>query len=260
MKSLGHSKRLRTKIRLAEPCLLEVSDHFWTHAQLAQMFPEFLFLMHSIIRSSVSLINAAAESSQRRADSDLVCRKITAYYKTHGLQEMHHDDWLLEDMAAIGMERSEVLVRLPSPAVASLVGAQYYWALHVHPVALFGYLAVLEGSPPSLRQLNEIRTKNGLAAEGLRTIVKHSRLDPHHRDEIYAQLDDLPLNGNLSELVALSAFHTIEHISQALQEILDSHRNGRVFKDRSRRQFNETTKLSEIQCVGPKSLERGIEC
>jgi hypothetical protein len=125
---------------------------------------------------------------------------------------------------------------------------------------LFGYLAVLEGSPPSLRQLNEIRTKNGLPAEGLRTIVKHSRLDPHHRDEIYAQLDDLPLNENLSELVALSAFHTIEQISQALQEILDSHRNGRVFKDRSPRQFNETTKLSEIQCVGPKSLERGIEC
>jgi len=230
MKSYSHSKWLRAKIRLAEPCLLEVSDHFWTHAQLAQMFPEFLFLMHSIIRSSVSLINAAAKSSQRRADLDLVCRKIAAYYQTHALEEMHHDDWLLEDMAAIGMERSEVLVRLPSSAVASLVGAQYYWALHVHPVALFGYLAVLEGRPPSLRQLSEIRTKNGLPAEGLRTMVKHARLDPHHRDEIYSQFDGLPLNSNLSELVALSAFHTIERISQALQEILDSHGNGRVFK------------------------------
>jgi len=61
-------------------------------------------------------------------------------------------------------------------------------------------------------------------------MVKHARLDPHHRDEIYAQFDGLPLNSNLSELVALSAFHTIERISQALQEILDSHGNGRVFK------------------------------
>jgi hypothetical protein len=232
MKSVSQSKRLRTKIRLAEPCLLEVSDHFWTHAQLAQMFPEFLFMMHSIIRSSVSLINAAAESAQRRADSDLVCRKIAAYYKTHALEEMHHDDWLLEDIAAIGKERSEVLVRLPSRAVASLVGAQYYWALHVHPVSLVGYLAVLEGNPPSMKQLSEIRTKNGLPAEGLRTMVKHARLDPHHRDEIYAQLDELPLTENLSELVALSAFHTIEHISQALQEILDSHCNRRVFKEK----------------------------
>jgi len=232
MKSVSQSKRLRTKIRLAEPCLLEVSDHFWTHAQLAQMFPEFLFMMHSIIRSSVSLINAAAESAQRRADSDLVCRKIAAYYTARALEEMHHDDWLLADIAATGKERSEVLVRLPSRAVASLVGAQYYWALHVHPVSLVGYLAVLEGNPPSMKQLSEIRTKNGLPAEGLRTMVKHARLDPHHRDEIYAQLDELPLTENLSELVALSAFHTIEHISQALQEILDSHCNRRVFKEK----------------------------
>ena len=195
------------------------------------MFPEFLFMMHSIIRSSVSLINAAADSAQRRADSDLVSRNIARYYATHAVEETHHDDWLLEDMAAIGAERSSVLARLPSPAIASLVGAQYYWALHVHPISLFGYLAVLEGNPPSLKQLSKIRTKNGLPPEGLRTMVKHARLDPHHRDEIYAQLDDLPLTENLSELVAISAFHTIEHIGEAIQEILESHRNGRVSKE-----------------------------
>jgi len=76
MKSVSQSKRLRTKIRLAEPCLLEVSDHFWTHAQLAQMFPEFLFMMHSIIRSSVSLLNGAADAAERRADFDAAARKI----------------------------------------------------------------------------------------------------------------------------------------------------------------------------------------
>jgi hypothetical protein len=125
----------------------------------------------------------------------------------------------------MGADRSDVLARLPSPTIASLVGAQYYWALHVHPVSLFGYLAVLEGNPSSVKQLSKIRTKHGLPLEGMRTMVKHARLDPYHRDEIYAQLDELPLTENLSELVALSAFHTIEHIAQALQEILDSHSN-----------------------------------
>jgi Iron-containing redox enzyme len=220
-------------MRLAEPCLLQVSDRFWTHAQMAQMFPEFLYMMHSIIRSSVSLLDAAAESAQSRADSDAVSRRLAGYYKTHAIEETHHDEWLLDDLVAIGNERSEVLARLPSPAVASLVGAQYYWALHVHPVALFGYLAVLEGNPTSLKELDGIRKKHGLPAEGLRTMVKHARLDPHHRDEIYAQLDDLPLTESQSELVALSAFHTIEHISEALQEILDSHGNGKVLKARA---------------------------
>jgi Iron-containing redox enzyme len=222
MNSTSHSRELRTKIRLAEPRLLEVSDRFWSHPQLKEMFPEFLFLMHSIIRSSVSLLDAAAQSAEARAESDAVCCKIAGYYKTHALEEMHHDDWLLEDITAIGLERSEVLARLPSMTVASLVGAQYYWALHVHPVALFGYLAVLEGNPSSLKELHDVRTRYGLPEEGLRTMVKHARLDPHHRDEMYAQIDALPLTETLSELVALSAFHTIEHISQALQEILDA--------------------------------------
>ena len=213
-------------MRLAEPCLLEVSDQFWMHAQLAQIFPEFLFMMHSIIRSSVSLLNAAAESAQERGDSDAVSRQLVGYYKTHAIEETHHDDWLLDDLVAIGNERSEVLARLPSPAVASLVGAQYYWALHVHPVSLFGYLAVLEGNPTSLKELDGIRKKHGLPEVGLRTMIKHARLDPHHRDEIYARLDDLPLTQSQSELVALSAFHTFEHISEALQEILDSQRNA----------------------------------
>jgi len=231
MNSLNHSKRLRAKIRLAEPYLLDVSDQFWTHPQLAEMFPEFLFMMHSIIRSSVSLINAAAVSAQRRADLDPVSQKIVSYYTTHALEEAHHDDWLLEDIVAMGADRSDVLARLPSTTIASLVGAQYYWALHVHPVSLFGYLAVLEGNPSSVKHLSKIRTKHGLPAEGMRTMVKHARLDPYHRDEIYAQLDELPLTENLSELVALSAFHTIEHIAQALQEILDAHRNEEVIEE-----------------------------
>jgi len=188
------------------------------------MFPEFLFIMHCIIRSSVSLLNAAADSAERRADSDPICRKLAGYYRTHALEEAHHDDWLLDDLVAIGNERSKVLERLPSPAVASLVGAQYYWALHVHPVSLFGYLAVLEGNPSSVKELEGIRKRHLLPAEGLRTMIKHARLDPHHRDEIYAQLDGLPLTDELAELVALSAFHTIEHLSEGLQEILDSHR------------------------------------
>lgn len=227
LKSGTHSQLLRAKIRLANPCLQNVSDRFWTHPRLNQLFPEFLFMMHTIIRSSVSLINAAGDSAAQRSDSDEVSQKIATYYKTHAQEEMHHDDWLLEDIIALGTPRSAALARLPSSSVASLVGAQYYWALHVHPVSLFGYLAVLEGNPTSLKQLDAIRKKHALPPEGLRTMIKHARLDPHHRDEIYGQLDDLPLTENQAALVALSAFHTIAQITEAIEEILDSHTNGR---------------------------------
>jgi len=184
-------------------------------------------MMHSIIRSSVSLLNAAADAAQSRADSDPVSRKIAEYYRTHAVEETHHDDWLLDDLVAIGEDRSKVLARMPSQEVAALVGAQYYWALHVHPVSLFGYLAVLEGNPSSLKQLSKIRAAYKLPAEGFRTMVKHARLDPHHRDEMFAQLDELPLNESQAELVALSAVQTIECLTEAIEEILVSHREQR---------------------------------
>ena len=225
MSRLSHSKQLRAKIRLAEPCLSAVADVFWRHPRLAKMFPDFLFMLHSIIRSSVPMMNAAVESARSRAQSDPVAARIAAYFSQHAREEAHHDEWLLDDMAAIGMDRSEVLTRMPSPTIASVVGAQYYWMFHVHPVSLLGYLAVLEGNPPSAKELARIRSKCGLPEEGFRTMVKHAQLDPHHRDELYEQIDQLPLTVAHASLLALSAFHTIDQLSQAFQEILDSHRN-----------------------------------
>jgi pyrroloquinoline quinone (PQQ) biosynthesis protein C len=221
----SHSKELRAKIRLAEPCLSAVADDFWRHRRLAKMFPDFLFMLHSIIRSSVPMMNAAAESARSRADSDPVAARIAGYLLQHAREEAHHDEWLLDDMVAIGMNRSEVLTRMPSPTVASLVGAQYYWMFHVHPVSFLGYLAVLEGNPPSAIELRQIRSRHGLPEGGFRTMVKHAQLDPHHRDELYEQIDALPLTEEHASLLAFSAFHTIDLLSQAFQEILDSQRN-----------------------------------
>ena len=38
---------------------------------------------------------------------------------------------------------------MPPPSVAGLVGSQYYWILHHHPVAFLGYVALMEGYPPT---------------------------------------------------------------------------------------------------------------
>ena len=49
------------------------------------------------------------------------------------------------------MPRDEVLRRMPSPTVASFIGAHYYWIHHHHPVAQLGQIAVQEGYPPTHR-------------------------------------------------------------------------------------------------------------
>jgi hypothetical protein len=219
MPALPHSQLLRGKIRLVEPRLSAVARTFWTHPRVAELYPEFLFLVHTMIRGSVPMMLAAAEEARRRPD-DPVAAPLAAYYEHHAREEAHHDDWLLADLEALGRPREEVLARLPSPTVAALVGAQYYWIHHVHPAAFLAYLAVLEGNPPEVEQLEEIRRRSGLPAAAFRTLIKHAHLDPGHRDDLDDTLDALELTPALHALLGVAAFETIARATEAMEEIL----------------------------------------
>jgi hypothetical protein len=216
----AHSQLLRHKIGLVQPRLSAVARRFWTHPRVGELYPEFLFLVHTMIRGSVPMMLAAAEEARRRP-GDPVAAPLAAYYEKHAREEAHHDDWLLNDLEVLGHRREDVLARLPSPIVASLVGAQYYWIHHVHPAAFLAYLAVLEGNPPEVDQLEDIRRRAGLPPEAFRTLVKHAHLDPHHRDDLNRTLDALELTPELHVLLGVAAFQTVERVTEAMEEILE---------------------------------------
>jgi len=216
----AHSQVLRGKIRLVEPRLTVVANRFWRHPRVAELYPEFLFLVHTMIRASVPMMLSAAEAARRRPD-DPVAVPLAEYYEKHAREEMHHDDWLLDDLEVLGHRREDVLERMPSAIVASLVGAQYYWIRHVHPAAFLAYLAVLEGNPPEVDQLEGIRRRAGLPEAAFRTLVKHAHLDPHHRDDLNDTLDALELGPALHTLLGVAAFHTVERVAEAMEEVLE---------------------------------------
>jgi len=221
---LSQSRRLRTKLRLAEPRLAEVARKFWSQPRLAAAYPDFLFLVHSMIRTSVPLMREAAEVARGLAPSDPAGAPLAAYYERHAREELGHDEWVLDDLAVLGIGREEVLARRPSTEVAALVGAHYYWVRHVHPVALLGYLAVLEGNPPDAAELDEVRRRTGLPDAAFRTLKLHAHLDEQHRDDLWDEIDRLPLTPATAGLLAVAAFHTIEQVSLGLEEILVRHR------------------------------------
>jgi Iron-containing redox enzyme len=113
-----------------------------------------------------------------------------------------------------------VVAQPPSMAVAALVGSQSCWIEHAHPVALLGYLVVLEGSPPSAEQLREIQERTGLPSEAFRCLLKHADEDPHHIAELNALLDRLPLEPCHTSLIAMSAFQTIETLARMFEDLL----------------------------------------
>ena len=222
MSSATHSEVLWTKIRFAEGRLVSASDLFWTHPDLANILPQFLIQLHRVMQSGISLMRAAKNCALSLPD-DPVAIRAAAYLEMHIEEEKDHDQWLLSDIETLGIDPVEVLRVTPLPAVVSLVGAQYFWMFHMHPVAIFGYLIVLEGYPPLVHQLEQIRRNTGLPASAFRCLKSHAEDDPDHIDTLNRTLDSMPLTPEQSKYLALSAFQTIDAVASILEELLEIH-------------------------------------
>jgi hypothetical protein len=215
------SERLRGKIELVLPELIGASRRLVDDARIPDLYPEYLFTLHCVIRASVPLMEVASDRARKLAKDDPVCEILAPYLDEHIPEERDHDEWLLEDIEVLGEDRSSVLLRPPSPTVAAAVGAQYYWILHYHPVALLGYIALLEGYPPSIELVDELVDRTGHSRASFRTLIAHAELDPGHRDELEAVLDHLPVTREQSTVMGLSAIYSVRMLARAIDELRD---------------------------------------
>jgi hypothetical protein len=222
-RSSVRSDALRLKLDLAATEYDKAARAFWRHRRLAELIPDYLFLIHSIIRASVPLMERARDRSALLGGKDSLAESLAEYLGQHVNEERHHDDWLLDDLDELGISREAVWSRMPSPTVASLVGAQYYWINHHHPVALLGYIALLEGDPPVESQIADVIDRTGLPERAFRTFIKHARLDPHHRDDLNSALDSMPLTEEHETLIATSALETQHLLAVSLREVVREH-------------------------------------
>jgi Iron-containing redox enzyme len=222
MSSATHSEALWIKIRLAEGRLLSASDLFWTHPDLVDILPPFLIQLHRVMQSGISLMRTAKDRALLLPDDD-VAAQTAAYLETHIEEEKDHDQWLLSDIESLGIDADAVFRATPLPSVVALLGAQYFWMFHMHPVAIFGYLIVLEGYPPLAHQLEQIRQATGLPATAFRCLKSHAEDDPEHLATLNRTLDNMPLTSDQSKYLALSAFHTIDAVASILEELLEIH-------------------------------------
>jgi hypothetical protein len=220
---VGHSAALRLKLDLAAADYDRAGLAFWRHRRLREIIPDYLFAIHSIIRASVPLMEVARDRALLLAAQDPLAASLASYLGQHVNEERHHDDWLLDDLEELGVSREAVWSRMPSPTVAYLVGAQYYWIFHHHPIALLGYIAVLEGNPPIESDIAQVIDRTGLPESAFRTFIKHARLDPHHREDLDAALDAMPLTEEHDVLIATSALETQHMLGMLLRELVRSY-------------------------------------
>jgi hypothetical protein len=215
------SSVLRGKIALARPPLVAAQRRLDQHPDPAAAWIAFLRAGYGSIRASVPLLETALDRARDLSPADPLAAGLVDYLHRHAEEERGHDEWLLQDLASVGVGPAELLGRPPSVAVAALVGAQYYWVLHYHPVCVLGYLMVIEGSPPSRRSLLDLQRRSGLPASAFRTMLEHADLDADHAAELADLLDRLPLSPNHDEALGLSAISTVAGLTRLLQEVGD---------------------------------------
>lgn len=214
------SEVLRLKIDLLIPHFWSLTSRVWQSPSVAELYPRYLCLLHGAIRATVPLMDLAIEQAEALGAGDPVAAGLADYLRRHRREESGHDEWVREDLAAIGQDPDRLLSAMPAPAVANLVGAQYYWIRHHHPIALLGHIAVLEGYPPSPDLADVLQERTGYPAEGFRTLRRHTVLDVRHRDELLRTIDGLALTAEHQQVLGLSALHTLQGASELFELLL----------------------------------------
>lgn len=169
-------------------------------------------------------MEAALGRAQELVPGDRVAAGLAAYLERHIPEEMHGDvpgGALLDDLEALGVDPVALSTQLPPPKIAALVGAQYFWILHRHPVAVLGFLQLETFHPhgPTLERLIE---KTGLPREGFRQLLLHAEVEVQHARELHSVLDSLPLQPQHEELIGLSALQTVALLTDALLDAVQA--------------------------------------
>jgi hypothetical protein len=228
LSSLTNSQRLRYKIDIVLPEMIATSRVLWKHLEVAALYPDYLFTTYSMVRATVPLMERAREQSLALQHDDPVAAALAPYLEKH-IPEERHAHWTLEDLEALGYPRGDILRRTPPPTVAAMVGAQYYWIFHRHPVALLGYMVIMECYPPTADQIDSIIAATRFPQSAFRTLSRHAKLDLHHRQELEEVIDALPLPPWQIELIGVSALQTLELGSRAIREIVERHQSEHVY-------------------------------
>jgi hypothetical protein len=217
---MSASQRLRSKLEMAYPAVAQTSAGIWGDERVRELYPAYLTIWHGIVRSAVPLIEAAADRARVLAVAgDEVAAALVPYFEHHGPEEAGHDVWLLEDLEALGGDPEAALNRIPSPRVATLVGAQYYWLRHAHPVSLLGHMGVVEGYSPPDGFADRLMTLTGYPRDAFRAIRRHERLDIKHKRELYELIDELPLTPEHERLMGIAGLHTMQAAVEVFAEI-----------------------------------------
>ncbi|MFP6665386.1 MAG: iron-containing redox enzyme family protein [Deltaproteobacteria bacterium] len=134
--------------------------------------------------SPVIMAAAASRCSQSHPE-------LSAYLLKHAAEEQGHDVWALEDLAKLGVPADQIRRARPAPACAALVGYVHNLATIGNPIAIFGWMYILEavGSDIGVAAGEKLDAAHGGADAPIHFVAGHGEADADHTVEIEAQIE-----------------------------------------------------------------------
>jgi hypothetical protein len=177
-------------------------------SRLAVIIANLIFV-HDAVVASEQLLIEAVESTDLLPRSSFHAR-LAKYYRSHLDEERDHVKWIREDLKSVSVH---VPAELPNKLAMAMAGSQYYLLKHVHPAALLGYMAVLEGDPTPIELIDSLEHAYG--KQLLRFVRIHALKDLEHRKELFEVIDDAP--ESLRGLIAYSTDNTLDYMIEAVR-------------------------------------------
>jgi pyrroloquinoline quinone (PQQ) biosynthesis protein C len=114
-------------------------------------------------------------------------RDVRHHLYEHMHEEMGHEEWVMNDLMAVGVPREVVLAHAPTPATLAMVGYNYWSTERRHPCSVLGMLYTLEVvasvyGGPFASAIRESLLLQGDA--GVSFISAHATLDAQHMAEL----------------------------------------------------------------------------
>jgi len=160
----------------AEMFAIPIIDQALTGEVTLDDYVAFLTQAYHHVKHTVPLLMAVG--ARLPAEYEWL-REAVAEYIT---EELGHQEWILNDIAACGFDKEAVRHGLPSQATELMVSYAYDTIARVNPMGFFGMVHVLEGTSISLADnaAETMRQSLSLPKEAFSYLYSHGSLDIEH--------------------------------------------------------------------------------
>lgn len=174
---------------------------------------QYLHTVNGLAQSCMPLLELAVRRCRKLAPDDPASEALGSYYAQRMAKSTVRNRHSFARLLITGRESVSVLGELASRTIADLVGAQYYWIEHDHPVTLLGYLLVLDDGASVCWSRDPVEAgARNQTIEPLCTLDEPTQQQVRRADDLVELLDTLPLSEKQQTTVVHSALRTVEEL------------------------------------------------